>query len=102
MNVFLKVLSILVFISLPGIFFVQSSSAAINNKDITQASQIFCDSLKAGKSVPDANEAATDYLASQMNKKDKFNYAIIRQQMRQGIMKICPEQASKVRSAQQN
>lgn len=86
---------------IPWMLTMLPAQAGIDNKDIAKASQIFCDSLKAGKSVPDANDAATDYLAGQMSKKDKPNYAIIRQQMRQGILKICPEQAPTVRSSQQ-
>jgi len=75
------------------------SLAALDDQDIQQAARRYCQALDQKKSVAEAQEIATDYLTDQMGKNDKPNYKTIRQQMRQSVLKICPQYADLIRQS---
>ena len=75
------------------------SLAAINAQDIQQAARRYCQALDQKKSVAEAQEIATDYLTDQMGKNDKPDYKKIRQQMRQSVLKTCPQYADLIRQS---
>ena len=72
--------------------FIAPSYAAITNDDIQKAAQIYCDSLKSGKSKDDATTSVDTYLSGRVNKEETVNIAEIRKQVRESILKACPNQ----------
>lgn len=82
-------------IGIMAIAFVFPSYAAITNDDVQQASQVYCTTLKAGKSEEEAKKAANDYLIGKVKKDETVDLGEIRKQMRQSILNTCPDQGKK-------
>ena len=81
--------------ALMAIAFIAPSYAAINGDDIQKSAQIYCDSLKSGKSKEDANKSVDDYLSGKVNKEETVNIVEIRKQVRQSILNTCPDLVKK-------
>jgi hypothetical protein len=73
--------------------------AAITEPDIQRAAQLFCETLKAGKSETVAQDVATDYLMEQIEKSEKVSPKALRQRTRAAVLKQCPAQAQKIKMA---
>lgn len=83
-----------------GLTWSLPSLATMKAQDIQNAAKRYCQALDQKKSVVEAQEIATDYLMEQMEKNDKPNSKTIRQQMRQSVLKTCPQYADLIRQSQ--
>jgi hypothetical protein len=72
---------------------IAPSYAAISSDDIQKAAQMYCNSLKSGKSKEEAAQSADEYLSAKVNKDETVSLGQIRKQMRQSILNICPDLA---------